>query len=200
MNRSVRSNRRLERHRRLESILQENPFTTDEELARLFGVSVQTVRLDRLALGIPELRERVRSVARQVYGQMRSLSREELVGELVHLELGRSAISILEITPDMVLERTKIARGHYLFAQANSLAVAVIDAFLVVTGSARVRYRRPVYVNEKVVAKATVKVVRGSTALVSVHSQVKGELVFKGQFIVAILRQEAKEAAPCGLP
>ncbi|MCR4420786.1 MAG: transcription factor FapR [Clostridia bacterium] len=201
MGRSLRSDRRLERHRRLESILQENPFTTDEELARLFGVSVQTVRLDRLALGIPELRERVRSVARHAYGQVRSLTREELVGELVHLELGRTGISILEITPDMVLEKSQIARGHYLFAQANSLAVAVIDAPLVVTGSARVRYRRPVYVGEKVVAKASVKVVRGPTVLVSVHSQVKGELVFKGQFIVVSLKQQsAKEAAPCGSP
>lgn len=198
---SGRSGRRLERQRRLGAILAENPFATDEELAKLFGVSVQTVRLDRLALGIPELRERVRSVARQAYGQVRSLSEEELIGELVHLELGKTAISILEITPAMVLEKSGIARGHYLFAQANSLAVAVIDASLVLTGSARVRYRRPVYVNEKVIAKALVRVVRGSTALVSVHSQVKGEIVFKGQFVVVAQRDEpSKEAGRCALP
>jgi acyl-coenzyme A thioesterase PaaI-like protein len=196
MRRSPRSNRRADRQRRLEAILQENPFATDEELAKLLGVSVPTVRLDRLALGIPELRERVRSVARQAYAQMRSLSETELVGELIHLELGKTAISVLEITPEMVLEKSGIARGHHLFAQANSLAVAVIDASLVLTGSARVRYRRPVYVNEKVVAKATVKVVRGSTALVSVHSTVKGELVFKGQFIVVAQKDErAKEGS-----
>ncbi|MBC7336118.1 MAG: transcription factor FapR, partial [Clostridia bacterium] len=164
---SGRGDRRLERQQRLGAVLQENPFATDEELARLFGVSVQTVRLDRLALGIPELRERVRAVARQAYGQVRSLSETELIGELVHLELGKTAISVMEITPAMVLERSKIARGHYLFAQANSLAVAVIDAALVLTGSARVRYRRPVYVGEKVIAKAVVKVVRGPTVLVS---------------------------------
>lgn len=198
---SGRSGRRMERQRRLGAILAENPFATDEELAKLFGVSVQTVRLDRLALGIPELRERVRSVARQAYGQVRSLSQEELIGELVHLELGKTAISILEITPAMVLEKSGIARGHYLFAQANSLAVAVIDAPSVLTGSARVRYRRPVYVHERVVAKAMVKVVRGSTALVSVHSQVKGEIVFKGQFVVVAQKDEPfKEAGQCALP
>lgn len=195
---SGRGDRRLERQQRLGAVLQENPFATDEELARLFGVSVQTVRLDRLALGIPELRERVRAVARQAYGQVRSLSETELIGELVHLELGKTAISVMEITPAMVLERSKIARGHYLFAQANSLAVAVIDAALVLTGSARVRYRRPVYVGEKVIAKAVVKVVRGPTVLVSVYSQVKGETVFKGQFVVvAIKSEEVGEGRPC---
>ncbi|MBC7346492.1 MAG: transcription factor FapR [Clostridia bacterium] len=195
---SGRGDRRLERQQRLGAVLQENPFATDEELARLFGVSVQTVRLDRLALGIPELRERVRAVARQAYGQVRSLSETELIGELVHLELGKTAISVMEITPAMVLERSKIARGHYLFAQANSLAVAVIDAALVLTGSARVRYRRPVYVGEKVIAKAVVKVVRGPTVLVSVYSQVKGETVFKGQFVVvAVKSEEVGEGRPC---
>lgn len=185
-----RGGRRLERQRQLEAVLIDNPFASDDELARLFGVSVQTVRLDRLALGIPELRARVRSVARKAYGQVKSLSQSEFIGDLLHMDLGKTAISILEITPEMGLEKSRIARAHYLFAQANSLAVAVINASLVLTGSARVRYRRPVYVDEKVVAKAIVKVVRGSTALVSVHSQVHAEIVFKGQFVVVAQKEE----------
>lgn len=39
------------------------PFFTDEELAKLLNVSIQTIRLDRLELGIPELRERVKQLA-----------------------------------------------------------------------------------------------------------------------------------------
>ena len=38
------------------------PFLTDEELARQLDVSVQTIRLDRLELGIPELRGRIRKM------------------------------------------------------------------------------------------------------------------------------------------
>ena len=84
------------------------------------------------------------------------------------------------------MERKQIARGHYLFAQANSLAVALIDAPVVLTGSARVRYKRPVKLGERVIAKAVVKVQKGNTYLISVYSYVEQDLVFKGQFIVTV--------------
>ena len=48
------------RQQRLEAALIKNPFLTDAHLAEQFEVSIQTIRLDRLALGIPELRERTR--------------------------------------------------------------------------------------------------------------------------------------------
>lgn len=55
-----------DRQNRLVQFLQENPFATDEDLAELFQVSIQTIRLDRLELGIPELRERIKSVAEKI--------------------------------------------------------------------------------------------------------------------------------------
>ena len=36
--------------------LEMDPLQTDEALAQRFGVSVQTIRLDRLELGLPEMR------------------------------------------------------------------------------------------------------------------------------------------------
>ncbi|GAW91078.1 transcription factor FapR [Calderihabitans maritimus] len=191
--------RRMSRKRRqlrLQELLEKNPFYTDEELAEHFGVSVQTIRLDRIFLGIPELRERMKHVAEEAYAKVKSMTEAELIGELIDIELGSYGISVLEITPEMVLQRTSIARGHFLFAQANSLAVALVDAETVLTGSARVRYKRPVYVGEKVVAKARVKVRRGNSYLVSVYSTVNSELVFKGQFIVMV--QESTRRAGGG--
>jgi len=186
MVKTAKCSTREERHRQLRDILEQNPFLTDEELARHFRVSIQTVRLDRMVLNIPELRERVKNLAHGAYGQLKSLSDEELVGELLDLNLGTSAISLLEVKEDMVLEKSKVVRGHHLFAQANSLAAAVVDAEIVFTGSARVRFKRPVYLGEKVVAQAVVKARRGITYLVSVYSRVQSELVFKGQFIMAV--------------
>lgn len=182
-----------ERQRRLEEYLKVRPFATDEELAQHFGVSIQTIRLDRLALGIPQVRERVKTMAQKAYTSLRALASTEIVGDLVDVRLGEEGISILDINESMVLGRTKIARGHYLFAQANTLAVAVIDADVVLTGSARVRYKRPVYLGERVVAKAKVEVKRSNKYLVSVVSSVNNEIVFKGQFIVSAVNQE-KEA------
>lgn len=173
----------------LKKCIEENPFLTDEELARLFGVSIQTIRLDRLELGIPELRERVKKVAEENYAQIRSLSGTELIGEPVDVELDESALSILEITSDMVFRKNNFARGHFLFAQANSLAVAVVNAEVALTGSARVAFKRPVNLGEKIVAKATVQSIRSNRYKVLVVSRVGQEIVFKGYFSVFVISQ-----------
>ena len=46
-----------ERQELLQQTIESNPFITDEDLAEKFQVSIQTVRLDRMELSIPELRE-----------------------------------------------------------------------------------------------------------------------------------------------
>ena len=39
--------------------LRQNPMLTDSDLAEMFSVSKATIRLDRQALGIPQMRERM---------------------------------------------------------------------------------------------------------------------------------------------
>lgn len=172
------------RQEKLQLFLNETPFATDEELAQKFGCSIQTIRLDRLELGIPEVRERMKRVAEANYKIVKSVTDTEIIGELVELELGVKATSILEVTPDMVAQKSHVCRGHHIFSQANMLAVALIDAEVVLTGSARIRYRRPVYLNEKLVATAILARRRSNKHLVKVVSKVGAEEVFVGKFIV----------------
>ncbi|WP_077211487.1 transcription factor FapR [Bacillus dakarensis] len=174
-----------ERQSLLTQTIKENPFITDEELADKFSVSVQTIRLDRLELSIPELRERIKHVAEKRFeDEVRSLPIDEVIGEIIDMELDQAAISILDIKKEHVFKRNKIARGHHLFAQANSLAVAVINDELALTAKANIRFTRAVKEDERVVAKA--KVIRIDRAsgrtLVEVNSFVNSELVFKGDF------------------
>lgn len=173
-----------ERQEELITTLQKNPFMTDEELANKFQVSVQTIRLDRLEKSIPELRERIKSVAEQNYDEVRSLMEHEVIGEIIDLQLDKSAISILDIKEEHVFTRNKIARGHHLFAQANSLAVAVIDDNLALTASANIRFLRSVKMGERVIAKATVVEKEGERTKVKVDSYILDELVFSGNFTV----------------
>ncbi len=180
------------RHKALQEQLRLNPFMTDEQLAEAFAVSVQTIRLDRLRLGIPELRERTRMMAEAARQKVKAIASSDLVGELIDLELGKAAISVLEVTPDMVLERTGIARGHYLYAQANSLAMAVIDAPAALTGVANVKYKRPIRINERLVAKAEVIRQRGSNTIVWVKTRNDREEVFRAKFLIVSL-EEKKE-------
>jgi acyl-coenzyme A thioesterase PaaI-like protein len=161
-----------------------NPFITDEELTRSFHVSIQTIRLDRLELGIPEVRERIKSMASQTYDQVKSLQVDEVFGEIIDLQLDHSGISLFEIKEEHVFSRTKIARGHHLFAQGNSLAVAVINDPIALTASSKIRFIRQVKLGEKCVAKAYVRSITKGKARVEVLSYVGDEIVFQGIFVV----------------
>ena len=106
-----------ERQERLQLTIQENPFVTDEELAQEFNVSVQTIRLDRMELSIPELRERIKYVAeKNMQDEVRSLPIEEVIGDIIDIELDSSAISLFDVKKEHVFTRNGIARGHHLFA------------------------------------------------------------------------------------
>lgn len=175
----------------LQEKIEENPFITDDALAEHFKVSVQTIRLDRLELNIPEVRERIKHVAQKQYDTVKALPLEEVIGEVIDLELDTYAISIMDITQDHVFSRTGIARGHHLFAQANSLAVAVINDDLALTVNAEISFKRQVKVNERVVAKAKVADVDQNRTTVHVNSFVEQELVFSGSF--SMYRSETGE-------
>lgn len=173
-----------ERQQLLIDQIEQTPFITDEELAKHFNVSIQTIRLDRLELAIPELRERIKSMATNQWNEtVKSLPLEEVIGDIIDLELDKRAISIITIQPEQVFSRNKIARGHHLFAQANSLAVAVINDELALTRKSEIKFNRQVKLGEQVVAKAEVNAVNkiGMTEVV-VNSYVKNELVFSGLF------------------
>ena len=175
---------KVERQQLLEETIESTPFITDEELANKFGVSIQTIRLDRMELSIPELRKRIKSVATNHWNEkVKSLPIEEIIGEVIDLKLDERAISLLTIKPEYVFSRNKIARGHHLFAQANSLAVAVIDEELALTVKSEIKFIRQVVENEQVVAKAYVKErdTQGYT-IIEVNSFVNNEIVFTGKF------------------
>ncbi|NIK10751.1 transcription factor FapR [Alkalibacillus almallahensis] len=176
--------KKKERQEQLTQLIDETPFITDEALANKFGVSIQTIRLDRLELSIPELRERIKYVAEKQWDEtVKALPLDEVIGEVVHLELDQSAISLIDISSEHVFSRNQIARGHHLFAQANSLAVAVIDDDLALTSQSDIRFTRPVKLYERVIAKAKVQGDddKGHT-IVDVTSYVDEEVVFHGRF------------------
>ena len=172
------------RQERLKQKIEETPFITDEELAHFFSVSIQTIRLDRMELAIPELRERIKSVAKDQWNEtVKSLPLDDVIGEIIDLELDSRAISILDIKQEHVFTRNDIARGHHLFAQANSLAVAVIDDELALTERVEIKFSRQVKQGERVIAKAQVESIeKHRRTAVRVDSFVDQELVFSGYF------------------
>jgi acyl-coenzyme A thioesterase PaaI-like protein len=174
-----------ERQQALAESIKDNPFVTDEELSTKFDVSVQTIRLDRMELGIPELRERIKHVAVKTFeDEVKSLPIDEVIGEIIDIELDERAISIFDVKPEHVFQRNQIARGHHLFAQANSLAVAVMNDELALTVKSELQFLRPVTAGQRVVAKAQLidRNPAKNRAYVKVVSSVDLATVFIGTF------------------
>ncbi|WP_107837920.1 transcription factor FapR [Metasolibacillus meyeri] len=174
-----------ERQQLLIETIADNPFVTDDQLAAKFSVSVQTIRLDRMELAIPELRERIKDVAAKNYeNEVKSLPLDEVIGEIIDIELDKRALSIFDVREEHVFQRNGIARGHHLFAQANSLAVAVINDELALTVKSNMTFVKPVKSGDRVVTKATVRAedkIKNRT-YVDVQSTVDNEIVFIGEF------------------
>ncbi|MGI6576266.1 MAG: transcription factor FapR [bacterium] len=181
--------KKQQRQQELVSLLTANPFFTDEELAQHFQVSLPTIRLDRLELGIPQLRKRTMSMAERAYQELKTLSGKEIIGELYELELGKRALSLLETTAEMVFEKSQIVRGHYIYAQAESLALALVDAEVALTGVANIKYKIPVNVGDRLVARAEVTRRRGNKYFIWVRTRCREQEAFRAKFILVSLSQ-----------
>ena len=178
----MRSEGRKQRHKQLVNLIESNPLLTDEEISSALGVSLSTVRLDRGLLAIPELRERMRSMAEHATSRLKSLCADEVVGELVGLEPSKWALSMLSTNPDMAFRQTEMVGDYYIYAQAASLAIA-----MVVVATARLKYCRPAYLGEKIIARSKVGTHKGNKYVVSVHSRIGDREIFVGRFVVAAL-------------
>jgi acyl-coenzyme A thioesterase PaaI-like protein len=169
--------------------LNEDPFFTDEELSETFKVSIPTIRLDRLDLGIPELRERVKNVAKKSIDKVKAIKQKDITGKLVDIELGISGVSVLETDDSMAFEGTKVVRGSFIYSFAESLAIAIIDANAALVGVANIKYNIPVNSGSNLVAKAEVKSIKDNKHIVWVHILEKQLEVFRGKFILVSLEK-----------
>lgn len=182
--------KKLIRQKRLQSLIRKNPFLTDSQLAERLHVSVPTVRLDRVCLSIPELRVRTRLMADEAQTRLRAIDKKDIVGELVDLELNKVGISTLTITNDMVLEKTGVGRGYFMFAMADTLALALVDTDFALTAVSNVKYKIPVHPGDRLVAKAEVMNMKEDRYYIKVIIRSEEAEVFRAKFIIVAVGQE----------
>ncbi len=182
--------KKLIRQKRLQSLIRKNPFLTDSQLAERLHVSVPTVRLDRVCLNIPELRVRTRLMADEAQTRLRAIDKKDIVGELVDLELNKVGISTLTITNDMVLEKTGVGRGYFMFAMADTLALALVDTDFALTAVSNVKYKIPVHPGDRLVAKAEVMNMKEDRYYIKVIIRNEEAEVFRAKFIIVAVGQE----------
>ena len=175
--------KKQERQKQLQEKLNITPFLTDEELATHFSVSVPTIRLDRLELGIPELRERIRVMATGQSQETVDHIPYEVVGELIDVTEGQQALSMLRTTADME-DRFGHVEPQYLYAQANSLAKAVMGTTVCSAEVGNIKYKNPVGSGTNLVAKAEIVRRRGNKFFIWVIIRDKIKEVFRAKFIM----------------
>ena len=170
---------KAERHSYINTLIVENPFIKDDELARECGVSVSTIRNDRAELGIPEYRERVKSAAE---GELSHASKEELLD----LKLYENGISIMEPDATMLFKDTNIVKGQCIYAFAENLALSVINAKAALVKVANVKYIEEVHLGEKLLAKSNVIREKDNAFIVHVIISVDMTEVFRGKFSLEV--------------
>jgi acyl-coenzyme A thioesterase PaaI-like protein len=169
--------------------VEKSSYVLDHELAELLNVSIHTIRADRKALGIPDVRKRYREIAETLAAKPKGVAESEVIGELLEVELDIEGISLLETTVDMAFPKGGIIRGHTLFAQANSLAAAIVNAEYTLTAQATVQFTASAWVGEKILGKARVLKKNHWKKEVEVILKTPRSVVFKGHFLVYSLNE-----------
>ena len=131
-------------------------------------------------------------MALEAQEKLQAIATEDIVGQLIDLEIGHNGISMMQVTPEMVLQKTGVARGHFMFAQANSLALAVIDAPAALTGIANIKYKVPVYSGANLVARAEVVRRTDNKYTIWVKTRNNNQEVFRAKFLIVSLPAERK--------
>ena len=142
---------KAERQKRLVQLVEEEPFITDEEIAKRFSVSVPTVRLDRLEMNIAEYKERVKHIAvEKARGKKTSC-------EFLRIEPEKSAIAVLVAEDAVYFENTNIVKGEFLYSFTEELASTAADLPCALVEVANIKYKKPVKAGDKLVGCADVK-------------------------------------------
>lgn len=176
---------RIIRNKKIVEYLDSNPFATDEELSKYFNVSVNTIRLDRARLGIKELRERIKDRAEENIKKIVSLSKEEIIGDIIELIPGQSGISMMKTQDYMSFENTDVIKGYHIYSMAESIAIGIIPTKVALVGIANIKYVKKITRGETIYAKAEIKKKRETNYIVWV--QIYGdnkEAKFKGKFLL----------------
>lgn len=176
---------RIFRETNIKKYISSNPLATDEDLASYFKVSINTIRLDRARLGIKELKERLKGLVERNTDKIESLSKEEIVGDIIEFSKGKKAISMLKTKEYMVFENSNVVTGSNIYAMAESLAISLIPNKVALVRIANIKYVKAVHSNEIIYANAEVKKKRDTSYIVWVIIKDKNDEVrFKGKYIL----------------
>ena len=114
----------------------------------------------------------------------------ELCGTVERIEEGRSAVVTLCVGEEMKADDQGLIHGGFTFGLADYAAMVAVNDPFVVLLSARVFFRKPVMVGDRLKARADITKIEGADRRVScqVFNQ-DGAKVLEGEFLCRVLRK-----------
>ena len=88
----------------------------------------------------------------------------------------------LTTTSEMILDKTGLIHGGFIFSMSDYAAMLAINKPTVVLGGANCRFILPVKEGEELIAEAMLSRVNGKKLIVDVNVKREGEIVFIGEF------------------
>lgn len=171
-----------ERQKKLALKIEEDPFLTDGELAKIFNVSIPTIRFDRAALGIAEYRQRVKNVA---YKKQSGFSAEDNTNmKVVDFAPMASGVFTFKTDKSMTFPGSDIVRGCYIYSFAETLAIKVINQNAAIIDVANIKYKRPIIYGSSLMASSQVIRTRDNEYIVWVKIHYKNDEVFRCKFML----------------
>lgn len=115
---------------------------------------------------------------------------KKLVGSVVSIEENKATVT-LEITEEMIVDNYNLSHGGFVFGLADYAAMVAINEPTVVLGKAEVKFIKPVILNDKLTAIATIADnSNGKKITVSVNVFTANEqIVFEGTFVCFVLEK-----------
>ena len=119
---------------------------------------------------------------------------KKLVGSVVSIQEDSAKVT-LEITKEMIVDEYNLIHGGFVFGLADYAAMVAINEPTVVLGKAEVKFIKPVILNDKLTAVATISDnSNGKKITVSVTvTNAKEQLVFEGSFVCFVLEKHILE-------
>lgn len=119
---------------------------------------------------------------------------KKLVGSVASIEENKATVT-LEITEEMIVDNYNLSHGGFVFGLADYAAMVAINEPTVVLGKAEVKFIKPVVLNDKLTAIATIADdSNGKKVTVSVNVFTANEqIVFEGTFVCFVLEKHILE-------
>lgn len=119
---------------------------------------------------------------------------KKLVGSVASIEENKATVT-LEITEEMIVDNYNLSHGGFVFGLADYAAMVAINEPTVVLGKAEVKFIKPVVLNDKLTAIATIADdSNGKKITVSVNVfTAEEQIVFEGTFVCFVLEKHILE-------